>query len=197
MTSTSFLVSLVAGAVLLPYATLWLSRSGRVRERAVRFARTGWHRWLAVGGAVLALYTLAAGGGRLLPAPPIPLAWAAVTLSLVTAAHVEVLVAAEAMRAYPDDRALHYDLSRPCTWVATSARIVSAWGWLMRERHPWLAPGFLASSLSLALGPQFGVVPVSVWSALAASTLVLGLCCLPFPRLVGLPGGFLDGDLPP
>ncbi len=184
MTGRALLGSLLFGAAVLPYATLWVSRSGHVRARAVRFARTGWHRYAAITGAGSALYTLASsGGGTPLPTPPVTLAWAVVTLSFALHAHVEVLVAAEAMRAYPDDRALHYDLPRPRTWLATSARIVSAWGWVMRARHPLLAPAFLVCALGFALGPA--LLPGGEWVllALAADCLVLGGCCLPWPPL--------------
>jgi hypothetical protein len=173
-------LALAGGATALPYATLWLTRSGRLRERARRLARTGWHRRAAGASVALALYTLASSaGGSPLPAPPIEVAWAVVTLSLAVYAHVDLLVAAGTMRAYPDGGELHYDLASPRTWPATSARIVSAWGWLVGERHPWLAPAFLALSLSFGLGAA--LVPWLGWVALSADCLVLGVCCLPWP----------------
>lgn len=175
MTRTSLLASLVVGATLLPYATLWLSRSERARRSAVRFARTGWHRWLAAAGATLALSTLAASGGGLLPMPPVPLAWAAVTLSLVVYAHVEVLTAAAAMRAYPDDRVLHFDLRRPPTWPATGWRIYATWGYLMTTRYPWLRAAFLSCAVLWLVGGQFLRPELAV--ALAADHAVLGLSC--------------------
>ncbi|MFD1512013.1 hypothetical protein [Halomarina rubra] len=185
------LLSLVVGAVGLPYATLWATRSARVRHRAVAAADRGWHRVAALVGAGVGVLTLGAanGGG---PAIPFWFGWALATFGLLAFAHVDLFVAAARMRSYPDDRALHYDLATPRTWPATSARIVSAWGVVMR-RHRWLWPALLACSVLFALGPR--VVATTWWLALAADTLVLGLCCLPFPRLVALPAGF-DGDLP-
>jgi hypothetical protein len=179
-------MQLLVGAVALPYATLWASRSGRLRHEAV--ARRGWHRLtalLAAGVGVLAL-------AGVVPSSLVVTAWVVTLLGVVTFAHTELFVAAERMRSYPDDRALHYDLRTPRTWLVTSARIVSAWGVVIRCQ-PWLWPALLASSVLFALGTRF--VGGAWWLALAGDTLVLGLCCLPFPQLVELPVGF-DGDLP-
>ncbi|MWG35192.1 hypothetical protein [Halomarina oriensis] len=174
---------LVVGALVVPYATLWASRSGRVRSGAVAIARRGVHRVVASVGVGVGLLTLAGA----VPSPVVPAAWAATLSCVVVVAHVDLLVAAERMRSSPDDRALHYDLRRPRTWLTTSARIVSAWGAVMR-RHPWCWPALFVSSLLFALGPRF--VGSVWWLALSADTLVLALCCLPFPRLVSLPKSF-------
>ncbi|MFC5970443.1 hypothetical protein ACFPYI_03790 [Halomarina salina] len=186
------LPALAVGLVVLPYATLWVSRSGRVRAGALTVARQGWHTLLALAGVSVGLLALGTAGG-VGPAIPLVVAWAAALLGVVAYAHVDLFVAAAAMRTYPDDRALHYDLAAPRTWAATSARIVSAWGVVMR-RHGWLLPAFLLACVLFALGPSvLGGVGVAWWLALAADALVLGVCCLPFPRLVALPAEFTDG----
>jgi len=183
------LVQLVVGGLLVPYATLWATRSARLRRAAVGTARRGGHRVAAFVGVTTGLLALAEGPPALSPT----VAWALALLGVAGFAHVDLFVAAGRMRLYPDDRALHYDLRVPSTWPVTSARIVSAWGVVMR-RHPWLWPALLASSVLFALGPR--VVGGVWWLALAADTLVLALCCLPFPRFVALPAAF-DGALAP
>jgi hypothetical protein len=179
-------VVLAVGGLLVPYATLWLTRSAGARRAARRVGRGGHHRRLALLGAGVGL--LALGSGGLVPrVPPVP-AWATTTLALVGFALVDLLVAADRLRAYPDDRALHYDLPNPRTWPATSARTVSAWG-VVTRRHPFLAPALAACSALFALGPRF--VGGAWWLAPAAGALVLSACCLPLPRLVALPAGFV------
>ena len=157
------LVVLGVGLVGLPYATLWASRSARVRRGALAVARRRWH----TSGALV---------------------------GVVAYAHVGLFAAAAAVRSYPDDRALHYDLATPRAWPATSARIVSAWGVVMRRRG-WLWPAFALSGVLFALGPRF--VGTAWWLALAADALVLAVCCLPFPQLVGLSDGFPAAHAPP
>lgn len=187
------LLALVVGLVVLPYATLWVSRSARVRAAALAVARRRWHSRGALVGVATGILALGTAGGAAPAIPPV-LAWAAALVGVATYAHVGLFVAAATMRAYPDDRALHYDLAAPRTWPATSARIVSAWGVVMRRRA-WLWPAFALSCVLFALGPRFaGTV---WWVAMAADALVLAVCCLPFPRLVDPPDGVEGTRAPP
>jgi hypothetical protein len=187
------LLASAVGCVVGPYATLWASRSARLRDAALAVARRRWHARLALAGAGVGVGSLALGAaGGAGPAPPVATAWTVATLALAAFAHVELLVAADRLRAYPDGRALHYDGRAPSSWPATSARIVSAWGVVMR-RHRLLWPAFAACGVLFATGPAVGVDGAARWLALALSgdALALALCCLPFPRLVAVPDGFV------
>lgn len=169
------LLPTIAGAALVPYATLWLSRSARLRRDAIRIAASRWHARGALAACALSLYVLGASGSALLPVPPLAPAATAAALGLSAYAHVETLVAAEAMRTYPDERALHFDLGRPRTWPATARLIYAAWTHLLATRHRWIAPAFLGSAALWAVGARR--LPSNVALALAADAAVLGLCC--------------------
>lgn len=177
------LLSAAVGAAALPYATLWASRSSRIRALAVRIAATRWHARAALAAAAVGLYTLAAStGGSALPAPPIGPAWGTVTVPLFAYASVETFVAADRMRSYPDDRALHFDLGRPRTWPGTAQLIYAAWTSLLAARGRWIAPAYLGSAALWTVGGALSTVPPTAALALAADAAVLGICCTYVPR---------------
>jgi nucleotide-binding universal stress UspA family protein len=171
----------IAGATLLPYATLWLSRSARLRRAAIRIAASRWHARGALAACALSLYVIGASGSALLPVPPLAPAATAAALGVSAYAHVETFVAAEAMRTYPDEQALHFDLERPRTWLATARLIYAAWTYLLATRHRPLAPAFLGSAALWVGGAR--LLPADVALALAADAAVLGLCCVYGPSV--------------
>jgi hypothetical protein len=168
------LVPAAVGA-LAPYLTLWLSRSDRARRAARRAADAGWHARVGAAGAALLLLAVGASAGR----PGLP-AWVPGVAALGPAAyaHVGTLVAADEIRRYPSERALHFDLDRPGTWPATAWLILATWTWLCRTRHPLVGPAYLSGVLApVALPPAPAV-------AVAAYSLVMAVSCAPVP----LPG---------
>lgn len=180
-------VAVLVGAVVLPYLALWVSRVGRVRGVAVAVNGTGWHAVVGLVGVVLTVLTLGVG------LPPAALVVAGVLVGGY--AHVEAFVAADEIRRYPDDRALHYDLGRPGTWPATSLRTYATWTWLQRARHPWTAGAFTASAALVLAGVVYAPLPAL---ALGAYGAAMALACNPLPapgqrraaeRLSGRVGG--------
>ncbi|PSQ01498.1 hypothetical protein BRC94_03485 [Halobacteriales archaeon QS_5_70_17] len=179
------LLPLVAGAVL-PYATLWATRSAGFRALALRVAATRWHARAGLAAAAVGPYVLgASNGGSVLPAPPAGPALGAASLGLFAYASVETFVAADRMRSYPDDRALHFDLGRPGGWPGTALLIYAAWTSLLAARHRWTAPAYLGSAALWAVDGALSTLPLppSVALALAADAAVLGLCCSYGPRV--------------
>ncbi|MFC7155444.1 hypothetical protein ACFQPA_08245 [Halomarina halobia] len=169
------LLAVALGAVALPYATLWLSRSARVRSVARRLDRTGWPSRLALVAAALSIAALGLAGSAFVTFPVAP-AWAFVTLALFGYAHVELFVAADELRRYPDERALHFALDAPATWPSTAMRIYSTWTYLVRTRHPWLALAYLACAALWGVAPYVGLPPAAA-VVLASDSLVLSLAC--------------------
>ncbi|WP_254543495.1 hypothetical protein [Halomarina pelagica] len=168
-------LAVAIGAIALPYATLWLSRSARVRSVARRLDRTGWPSRFALVAAALAIAALGLAGSALVTFPVAP-AWAFVTLALFGYAHVELFVAACELRRYPDERTLHFALDAPASWPHTALRIYATWTYVLRTRHPWLAPAFLACAVLWGIAPYVGIPTVPA-VALASDSLVLSLAC--------------------
>ncbi|MFC6836372.1 hypothetical protein [Halomarina ordinaria] len=168
-------LSLTVGALALPYATLWVSRSARVRALSEHLDWTGWPTRLVALAVVLGTLLFGLAGGPFASFPVRPV-WAVTTLLLFGSVHVDLFVAAGEMRRYPDERALHFDLAAPGTWPATARRIYATWSYLMATRHRWLAPAFLGCAALWWVAPVLGV-PSSVAAALASDCLVLGTSC--------------------